>query len=64
MRAYTEAASKSMVKGKMGDEVGRIIVMRHLPFSAYYGRKILTGNLAGLTCPLFFWRNSSGFLQI
>lgn len=54
MRAYTEASSKSMVKGEMGDEVGRIIVMRHLAFSAYYGRKILTGNLAGLTCPLFF----------
>ena len=53
MKAYTEAASKSMVKGMMRDE-GRIIVMRHLAFSAYYGRKILTGNLAGLTGPLFF----------
>lgn len=53
MKAYTEAASKSMVKGMTRDE-GRIIVMRHLALSAYYGRKILTGNLAGLTWPLFF----------
>lgn len=53
MRAYTGAASKSMVKGMTRDE-GRSIVMRHLAFSAYYGRKFLTRNLAGLTCLLFF----------